>query len=430
MNDDNFPDDDFIEADGELDSDLTNQNNYDGEDYPQETRAPYKHGEKQSSPAKKLMIAAVLLIAAAFGQHIFLDLSGAGAAHDLRMVHTEAGISYSFDVHADFYSPGARHFFYAARDGVQSISSDGDLRWQHGFDMSQPVMVGRGDKIAIGEPGGTRIYVFGSSGYVFSTDLPYAALYYTVNPAGFLSVIMQTDTGYLVQVFHSDPRYSFRAPINDPNVFPFTADVSECGTFIAIARLDVSTFMVSHISKSFFSRVDSRGMQDGLFASYSFPDEMVARVRFTGGGSLIAVTDRQIMGFSGNDNTQGALWSIPFTNQPDVLYIGENYFAYVTGTPFINTPEAESTGILRIYDFNGNLTGTFDLERRATHLSMAHNTVLVGTDRTFYAINTQGRLLWTYNATQDVIGAIFLDNTDTILLAGGTRAGVLRRMRV
>ena len=388
----------------------------------------------KSSPAKKLLIASSLLIAAALIQHLIFDLTGVEARQDLRMTDTEIGITYGFDVHASFYSPGARHFFYATRNGVQNISSTGELRWQHGFNMVQPTMVGRGDKVAIGEPGGHRIYVFGSAGYLYSVDLPYSVLYYTINAAGFLSVIMQTDIGYVVQIFNPvnphEGRYGFWAPINDANVFPFSVDVSGCGTFVAKARLDVDTLVVSHLSMSFFSRMDSRGLPEGLFASYSFPDEFIVRVRFTGGGNLLVVTDRQIMGFSGNDNTQGPLWSIPLYNQPDMLYIGQNNFAYVTGDPFLNQPEAEEPGILRIYDFNGRLTGTYDLQRRATHLSMAHNTALVGTDRTFYAINSHGQRLWTYSAIKDVRDVIFLDNTDTILLAGGTRASVLRRLRV
>jgi hypothetical protein len=349
------------------------------------------------------------------------------------MTDTEIGLSYGFDMQASFYSPGARHFFFAARDGVQNISSTGELRWQQGFTMFQPHMVGRGEMIAVGEPGERRVYVFGPAGLLYTADLPYPLMYFTVNAAGYLSVIMRTDIGYRLQVFNpvnpNDEAYGYWAPINDANVFPFTVDVSECGTYIVKGFLDVDTLMLSRVTFSYIRRVDSRGMPDGLFASYNFPGEFVYHARFTGCGMAIVLTDQQILGFEAGSGTQGALWSIPLHNEPENFKIGANHFAYVTGGQFLNRPEAESPGILHIYDFNGQKTGSYDLGRRATHLNIGFNTVLVGTDRTFYAINSQGTRLWTYSAIKDVQDMIFLDNTDTILLAGGTRATVMRRLR-
>ena len=392
--------------------------------------------KKKLSPAKKLLIVSVLLISAALIQHLIFDLTGVEARQDMRMTDTGIGLTYGFDANANFYSPGARHFYFAARDGIQNISSTGELRWQHGFSMTAPTMVGRGEIVAVGEPGGYNIYVFGPNGYLYSVNLSDPVLYYTVNSSGYLSVILMTDNGYIVQVFNPDdphnPRYGYRAPIYDDNVFPFSVDVSECGTFIAKARLDVDTLILSQLSLSYVRRVDSRGMPDGLFASYSFVDEFIARVRFTPCGRVIVVTDQQILGFAAEGTAQdpGPLWSIPLHNRPDKFYIGENNFAFITGDPFLNQPDADEPGILRIYNFNGNLTGSYDLGRRATHLSMNHNTILAGTDRTFYAISVHGIRLWTYSAIQDVRDMLFLDNTDTVIEAGGTRATVMRRLRV
>ena len=387
---------------------------------------------KKTSPAKKLLIASALLIAVALAQHLIFDLIGVEAGQDLRMVDTDISISYGFDMSASFYSPGNRHFFFAARDGVQKLSSTGELRWQHGFNLSQPNMVGSGEMVAIGEPGGHKIYVFGPAGYLYSVDnLPYPALYFTVNSTGYLSVIMRSSTGYIIRAY--DPRdhdtFHFHQAINNPNVFPFSVDVSNCGTYIAKALLDVDTLLLSRITFSYKRRVDSRGAQDGFFRSYRFDNELVARVRFTDDGRLIAVTDQQIVGFMAGEGNVGTLWNIPLHNRPDKLIIGDNHLAFVTGEAFLNDPDAEAPGILHIYNFNGNLTGTYDLGRRATHLSMSHNTVLAGTDRTFYAINQHGTLLWEYQAIQDVRDMIFLENTDTILLAGGNTATIMRRLR-
>ena len=390
--------------------------------------------QKKSSPAKKMLIASGLIIVVALAQYLIFDLIGVGARQELRMVDTEIGVSYGFEMHANFYSPGARNFFFGTRDGMQNLSSTGELRWQHGFNMVHPIVVGRGDVVAVGESDGREIYVFDMTGLMYSVSLQHPVLYFTVNQTGYLSVIMRTDVGYEVQVFNpvnpTDPSYGYRAPINDANIFPFSVDISECGTYIVKALMDVDTLIFSRITFSYVRRVDSRGLPDGLFASYSFHNEFVFRTRFTNCGRVIVITDQQILGFEAGSETQGPLWSIPLYNRLDKIHIGENSFVYVTGDPFLNQPDAENPGVLRIYNFDGQLTGTYDFGRRATHLNMGFNTVVVGIGgRTFYAINHHGIRLWNYSAIYDVQDMIFLDNTDTILLAGNTRATVMRRLR-
>ena len=390
--------------------------------------------KRKFSPAQKMLIASVFLITAAIIQHFVFDLVGVGAdaRQELRMTNTEIEVFYGFDMHASFYSPGARHFYFAARDGVQSISSTGEIRWHQGFNMSLPVMVGRGDIVAVGEPGGHRIYVFNSSELLYVANLPHPVLYFTVNGSGYLSVITQLDTGREIRVFHYDrpDEYIYRAPINDANVFPVSVDVSECGTYIVKALWDVDTLIFSRLTFSYVRLVDSRGIPNGLFATYDFPDEFIIRTRFTSCGMVIVITDQQILGYPAGEGTQGPAWNIPLYNRPDKIYIGANSFAYVTGDPFLNQPEAISHGVLHIYNFDGNKLGSHNLGRRATHLTINHNTVLVGMGRTFYAINQHGIRLWDYQAIHDVQDMIFLENTDTVLLAGGIRAAVMRRLRV
>ena len=382
--------------------------------------------------AQKLLIASLLLITVAVAQHLIFDLAGVEARQDLRLTDTGISISYGFDMHADFYSPGANHFFYSTRDGIQNISSIGEQRWQHGFNKIQPKMVGRGGTVAVGEPNGHRIYVFGQNGHMYTAILEHPVMLYAVNGAGYLSVIARTDTGYDVLLFSPDSQGSppFRSSINDANVIPMSADVSNCGTYVAIALLDINTRMFSRVTFSYVRLVDSRGVLDGLFRAYDFDGEFVYRVQFTScGRRALVFTDQRILGYESGEGPQGPMWSISLYNQLDKLYIGENILAYVTGDAFLNEPNAVSPGILRIYNFDGNLTGSYDLGSRATHLSIGFNTVLAGTGRRFYAIDRQGTLLWEYSAIMDVNNMIFLDNTDTVLLAGGTRAAVMRRLR-
>jgi len=389
--------------------------------------------KRKPSPAKKILIAILLLSAVFLIQHFIFNVLGIQTRQDLIMTDTEIGISYSFDMSASFYSPGGRFFFFGSRDGMQYISSTGEVRWQHNLNISQPVMIGRGDIAAIWEPDNHRIYVFGPSGLMYEAALQHPVLYFTVNQTGYLSVITRTGIGYEIHVFNPadphNPLYGFRAPINDANVFPMSVDVSDCGTYVVKALLDVNVTMLSRLTFSYIRRVDSPGTLDGFIASYQFPDEFIIQARFVEGNRLLVLTDQQIRGFDAGEGTHNPQWNVPLYNQPDQWVVGQSGFAFVTGDAFLNQPEADDPGVLYIYNFNGQPTGTYELGRRATHLSMGHGTALVGMGRTFYAISAQGTRLWTASAIQDVHDKFFLDNTDAVLLVGGTRAAVMRRLR-
>jgi len=384
---------------------------------------------KKPSAIRKLLIAAFLIVCVIGIQQVIFGIIDVEARQNLRMTDMDIGLNYGFDTQASFYSSGGRHFFFSTRDGVQSISSNGDIRWHHGFSMARPEMVGRGDVVAIAEKGGQSVYVLNSSGLMYMASLPNPLLYFTVNPSGYLAVIVRTEIGYTVIVYSPNrpDTYIYRAPLNDSNVFPFSVDVSFCGTYIVKALVDVNTLLFSRLTFSYVRRVDSRGMPDGLFAAYDLSEQLIVRSRFTECGKVIVVTDTQILAYE--PGTQGLLWSIPFNNRPDKLYIGERGFVYITGEPFLNSPNAVNPGTLHIYNFDGQALGTYYLERRASHLSMGHNTVLAGAGRTFFAIDFNGRRLWTYTTMQDVRQMLFLENTDTILQAGSIRATVLRRLR-
>ena len=387
--------------------------------------------KKKRSLSKIMLIVAVVLVVFALLQNWVVELMGVESSTELQMVATGVELEYNFDMRASFHSYGNRNFFFVTRDGIQNITDTGAIRWQHGFNLNQPILVGNGGIVAVSEPNAQTVYVFNADGFMYSADLPHPVLYYTVNRRGYLSVIMRTAIGYEIQVFNpsnpTNPAFGYRAPINDPSVFPWSVDVSDDGTYIAVALIDVETLIQSRLLFSYVRSVDSRGIPDGLIASYTFPNnEFILRTRFVDADTAIVLTDRRILGYSAGRNTQNYNWSMNLHNRLEKFYIGTNIFAYVTGDPVLNNPFAQEPNILNIHDFDGNLIGSHKLSGRATHLSISNDTILVGVARNFYAITSQGTEIWRYTAIQDVADIMLLDARDTILLAGYTQAAVMQ----
>jgi len=380
---------------------------------------------------KGILVAGLLLIAlAAVAQYTF-GIVGVGA-QEMHMEQTPHYISYAVDSSPSFYSNNSRSFFVTTRTGVRHVTSNGETRMSEQFNLTRPHMAIRGDVVAVGEDEGRAIRLFNASGPMNMVTLDNPAQGFFVNASGDLSVIMAVDGGYHVHAYSRNTgelffRLTFQHRTN-PMRFPVAIEVSENGMYIAVAYLDIYRNLETEIE--FYSAEQYvRFGTDALFASNMFANEVLLAMRFVSNTQILIITDRRITMQSISGNIVQSDWTIPLYNRIDQIAFDGGRFAIATGaSTYPDGRNAEPVGTINIFDTNG-LTGTFYLGRRVTHLSMGHNAVIVGADRYFRAINSRGASLWQHTTAHDVRDMIFLDNTNTVLIAGPTQARVWRRVR-
>ena len=383
---------------------------------------------------KGIVLLGVLIIAVAIVAQSVFGLSGFGS-DNVRLVNTDNGVSFAFDSNPSFHSSGGRSFYFVTRTGIRYVSDRGETEWSEPFVLTRPYMATRGDIVAVGEVDNSRvIYVYNSEGRLYTQFLDHPARGFFINSAGDLAVIMQLDGGYEVSVFnqmrHDGHLFGTQiALLSRPMHSPVVADVSECGRFVAIAYLDFYRHLTTIVE--FWPIGNAPWGTDGMFAQMDFPDEAIINLRFMADNQILIITDAQIILQQIEGNTLQEVWAMPLYNRMDQLaFWGNNRFAFATGGPSTSDGRyAEPIGTVNIFDLNG-LTGSFQLGRRITHLSMSGTAVIIGADRHFHAVSTSGNSLWYHNAIQDVRDMIFMNDTDTVLIAGPHRAYVWRRQRV
>ncbi|MCL2188372.1 MAG: DUF5711 family protein [Defluviitaleaceae bacterium] len=388
------------------------------------------------STAAKVLIAIVLMLAAGVLHIVFnvTDFFGRGA--DLRWVNTGRGVSYSMDSGPVFHGHEAPFFFMATRDGVRYASQLGESRWHTTLNLRRPIMRGRGSYIAVSEGDrGRVIHVFDANGLAFTETFEHPVHTFSINRNGFLSVILQMDDGYTVNIYHRQSAYSpmYRNPFIEadrPGILPVLTEVSDDGRVVVMGLLDIRGRLHSKIQFGYTYRGDGWGT-DGIFAEFMLEDQMLLLLRKTGQNRLVAATDTQIIIYTRDANDGIRVTAeIPLHNQLTEMAFDESgRFAIALGTPNINEPAASALGTVYIFDANGTRIGTHEAGRRVTHLSMGHGAVIVGTDRNFSAVSVAGAPMWEYIALQDTRDFLFLENSDTVLIAGATRADVWRRQR-
>jgi hypothetical protein len=288
--------------------------------------------------------------------------------------------------------------------------------------------------VAVGEERGRRIYVFEPDGLAYSVIFDSPVLTFSVNQPGYLAVVLQMDKGYAVQIFNkrygTEPLY--QNFISDPGVVPTSVSVSEKGNYVAIALLDYEMRLSSRVMFSYINAQDARFTNDATFATFYYDGgQIVQTTRFMADDQALVVTDSQIICYRPGDNRSLAeQWRIPLHNRISHLsFYGGSRFAYAAGDKFLNDGEAAEPGEIHIYAMDGERTGSFRLGRKATYLNMGHNHVIVGGNRHFYILNHRGEIIWDHQTLFDTRDFIFLDNTNTVLAAGGARANILKRVK-
>lgn len=369
-----------------------------------------------------------------------------GQTHIIRMEPTGDSVSYPLDAGPSFHSNNSNLFYFVTRGGVQQLASNGGVRWSEPFSFTHPIMVARGDIVAVGERAGRTVYVFNSAGLIFSADFDDPVVLFSVNEAGILSVVLETSFGYRIYIHNQQSvrpgeRALFYQNITGDLHFPTAVEVSENGRYIAVAILDSSTSLFNHtILLRYMNEWDARaaGVEEGLFAAEILDDqEVIYSMRFMADNKFVVATTSRIICYQITSRSYGVstkqiLWAINLQNYlSHIAFYGNRHLVYVTGDRHLGIIDGTPPGAVRIVNLDSTQVGEFNLGRSVTHLSVGHGAAIVGTDRNFHAIDLRGNLLWEHNALQYTRDVIFLDDTDTILIAGANRAEVhvRRRMR-
>jgi hypothetical protein len=342
-------------------------------------------------------------------------------------------VSYEQNSGAQFYSYDSGSFFFCTKDSVAYIDSKGRKIWEEIVSLSSPVSKHSGGYLALADPKGRIAHVFNEGGKLYEASLENPILSFSVNGQGYLTVIGQSQSRYLIELYGgaSGERlwyYSF----SRENVFPVSADASSDGKMVAISFLDINVSaqhdMSSTITFLYTSAADARKYTDGAFAGADAPDQIVASVIFMEGDKLLAISDTEVSCYAPSGSSAKKVWSFALGNSLDRFCVyGGKSFALAFGDPILNSPDAKDAGYVAFYSMNGKKTGEYAFGGIADSLSMSWGSAIIGSGRTFHAVSSRGRLLWKHTALQDISQAIFLQSTNTFLAAQSGGAVVVQR---
>jgi len=394
--------------------------------------------EEKGVNSRIIRITLLVLLAVAFVVMAVLFIMDNGAlptvgGAPMHFETTNISIRHDMDSHSQIHTyKDGKGFFLASRDGIRFIGSDGLEKMNSTYNMTAPKLIGKGSTAGVAEAGGLQLYVCSADRLLYTVMTDHPILSFSVAANGYSVVITQNGTEYNIIVYNAQGQINHRGVFVDANVYPMAADVSNDGRILAVSYLDTNGGEMN--SKIFFSYINKTEAADfaaaeGVFAAdNNHPDGLVGILRFMDGNHLIAVSDRSIVCYEA-DNRAKRKWDIDLGNTLDAVCFSEpTWFAIAYGDRNPNKP-GEEPGLSQFFDLNGTVLGEYQSFGRVSKLAMGYNTALICSGRQFTAAAQNGSVLWTYDATYDVSQALFIENTNRLVLAGGTQTEVLHRVR-
>ncbi len=384
-----------------------------------------------------VMLLAAVVVVIAFSAYVYMELSPFSQdvnnntiLNKTKFATMDFSLKYDFDSNASFYSNNSSEFFFCTKDGIKLMTSSGRQKWEMPLNMTTPVLIGNGGIVAVCELSGSEVYVFNKEGQMYSqTFQGMNILNFTVNSTGYLCVILQRGEEYETRVFDSLGANIWEWKYQLPNIYPIAASISSDNRILASCLMDVNDFLASDLVFAYLDKNEAKNYTDSIFNTKRKEEQIVGFMNFMSNNNLITISDTEVTGTLFGASIS-EVFNMEMPNKIDFVgYLGDKNFVLSLGDSLINK-DAKKSGTIEFYNLSGELISSYELAKKATYLSTSQDAVIVGAGRSYYAINSKGKLLWQYDAISDLRQVIFLENTDTILVASSTEAVIMKRKRI
>ncbi|MDR1067369.1 MAG: DUF5711 family protein [Clostridiales bacterium] len=383
---------------------------------------------KPRRSAVAALAVAAFILAFMNRQTIMKGVISVNAEKYAEFYETGVKFSYGYDAAPSFYSNSDANFYFCTRNGVKYINAaTGETVWEDVFTMNAPELLYAGDYVIAGEIGGGTAFVYSPEGRLYEYRFPGAAMSFGVNSSGYSVIIIKTDDAYETRVINDYGLCVWQFRHKDANIYPVSAAVSPDGRIVAVSMLDANSFLSSSVFFAYINSEEAKSYNDTIFASIPKDNQIVALTRFLG-ESFFCLSNAET-GVSRFDAETGLRTNdaAPIENTIDFAgFFGDKGYALCYGD-VLPDKDGRPPGSLAFFSASGALLGEWEAGMKATYLSCSKNSVVVGTNRRYFALDSRGKVLWRYAASRDYKHVVCSNNGALVIFASSTEAAIMKR---
>lgn len=251
-----------------------------------------------------------------------------------------------------------------SNDGASCINKRGETLWDQPYEMQNPLVEICQNVAAIGDYGGSTIYVMDTEKTLGEIDTKMPIRSFTVSGNGVVAAVLDDSTNitwiYLFDKSGNTLAY-FKTTMKDSG-YPVCLTISESGYLIGVSYFYMDNGMMrSSVAFYNFGPVGQNEI-DNFVSSYDYLDTVVPYVRFLGDERAVAVADNRLVIFEGNQKPV-SIADVFLNEEIEGVYCGNEYIALVC-----NDVTGQALYKVNIYNSSGKLTDTVMLDMQFTDL--------------------------------------------------------------
>ena len=258
-----------------------------------------------------------------------------------------------------------------SRDGIALLSDEGDVVWNQPCQMNSPVVEMCGESVAVGDKGGTEIMVFHEKGLKgeIKTTRPIEKM--TVSSQGIVAALLKDEEVPSVVCYDAKGNVLVEHKVSLKNIgYPTDVALAENGKTLIVSYLKTEgTEVVSKVTYFYFGD-DDQTNDDYQIYEERFVDAVVPTVEYMNKDTSILVSDRGICFYKGTKKIKqsamvelkGEIHSVGYDDKLVAVLMRKS---------------ATNSYVLMIYDTNGEMHASVEVEREYRNVHVIDNQVIL-----------------------------------------------------
>ena len=318
------------------------------------------------------------------------------------------------------------YIYIYGKAGIK-IMKDQNIILEDNFSLENPYVVTSYDKIAICDNNGKVARIYSNSGHMYTINTVNNILGFTINKNGFLSIILKNDNNYQIDIYNKDGDniYSIKDISYDQGV-PVGISISQDNKVLAVSYIQTTSATVDS-NIVFYSIQDNK-----LFGGFIKQEQVAGIIKFVDDSNLVCVSDKEIFIIKSNSaqNSEQSkeIYKKPLNNVlNDVKFLDGIGYLICYGQSILSSEEAMEENTLVFYNQSGGEIGKYYKKGQSiTNITANKYGAIVEEGRLFTAINTSGKKIWEYQATQDIKDVIFYENSNKAIIVTNTQIKIVK----
>lgn len=270
-------------------------------------------------------------------------------------------------------------------DGIHCTDAKGKDIWNQAYEMQSPMVHTCGDKVAVGDYNGRKIYVLSGDALLgtIDTNMPITSLCVAAN--GEVAASLEESGVTWIYLYDAQGNnLAYMKTTMQKSGYPIAFSLSPNGKLLQVSYLHANGGKIkSSVAFYNFGEVGQDKI-DNYVSGYDYADAVVPVVQFLDDESAYAVADSRLMFYSGKQIPSSSS-EILIDREIQMVYHSNRYVALV----FLN-PSGETKYEMDIYDANGNKKMTLDYDLECQDVLIDKDTIVLHAKDEFVVYSMDG----------------------------------------